>query len=66
LLEARGNEKPVWKFAFARMNIVEFWAHRQDQVVWHVDPINWDTVFDKHEPYAIVREQPRRGLSRSP
>jgi hypothetical protein len=66
LLEARGKEKPVWEFAFARMNIVEFWAHRQDEIVWHVDAIDWDTVFDKHEPYAIVREQPRRGLSRTP
>ena len=26
---------------------------------------NWDTVFDKHEPYAIIRDNPRRGLIRS-
>ena len=47
------------------MNIVEFTGWRQGEQVWHVDPVDWDTMFDKQEPYAIVRENPRRGLKRS-
>jgi len=27
--------------------------------------VSWDEVFDRQEPYAIIREQPRRGLVRS-
>jgi len=65
LIEAAGKEKPAWQFAFARMNVVEFDARYQDQPVWHVDKVDWDTMFDKQEPYAIVRENPRRGLNRS-
>jgi hypothetical protein len=65
LLEAAGAEEPVWQFAFARMNLVEFWGRYQAEVVWHVAPTNWTTVFEKQEPYAIVREQPRRGFDRS-
>lgn len=65
MLEAAGRDKPQWQFALARMNIVEFTALHQGQVVWHVDPVDWDTVFDKQQPYAIVRENPRRGLKRS-
>jgi hypothetical protein len=65
LIEAAGKEKPTWQFAFARMNVVEFDGRYQDQPVWHVDKVDWDTVFDKQEPYAIVRENPRRGLNRS-
>jgi hypothetical protein len=64
LLEASGVDKPVWRFAFARMNLVEFWGRHQGEVVWHVDAIDWDAVFEKQQPYAIVREQPRRGLNR--
>lgn len=64
--EATGAEKPVWRFAFARMNLVEFWGRHQGEVVWHVDPTNWDAVFERQQPYAIVREKPSRGLSRSP
>jgi phage terminase large subunit-like protein len=47
------------------MNIVEFTGFHNGERVWHVNPVNWDTMFDKHEPYAIVRENPRRGLTRS-
>jgi hypothetical protein len=65
LLEATGEERPVWQFALARMNIVEFSARYQSQEVWHVDPISWDAVFDRHEPYAIIREKPNRGLVRT-
>jgi hypothetical protein len=64
LLEATGKENPVWQFAFARMNIVEFRGSYQGQVVWQVKPAEWDTVFDRQEPYAIVREKPSRGLVR--
>jgi hypothetical protein len=64
LLEAIGKEKPVWQFAFARMNIVEFRGSYQGRVVWQVPPAEWDTVFDRQEPYAIVREKPSRGLVR--
>jgi hypothetical protein len=28
--------------------------------------VSWDAVFDRQEPYAIVRENPRRGLVRTP
>lgn len=65
LLEATGGEQPGWQFAFARMNIVEFRGLYRGMKVWHVDPVSWDTVFDRQEPYAIVRESPQRGLVRS-
>lgn len=64
LLEAAGREEPAWRFAFARMNLVEFWGHHKGQMIWHVAPVTWDTVFEKQEPYFIVRENPRRGLDR--
>lgn len=66
LLEASGGEKPAWQFAFARMNIVEFRAEYKGEVVWNVKAVDWDTVFGRHEPYAIVREKPLRGLERKP
>lgn len=64
LLEATGGENPKWRFALARMNIVDFSASYQGKKVWSVKPIDWDTVFDGQEPYAIIRENPRRGLVR--
>jgi hypothetical protein len=66
LLEATAAGKPQWQFAFARMNIVEFRALYGGKEVWKVPAVNWDVVFDKQEPYAIIRESPRRGLKRSP
>ena len=66
LLEAFGGEKPTWHFAFARMNIVEFRAEYKGEIVWQVKAVDWATVYDQHEPYAIVREKPRRGLVRMP
>jgi len=65
MLEAAGEEEPAWRYAFARMNMVEFWGSYKGEVVWHVKPTDWNTVFEKHLPYAIVREQPRRGLERT-
>ena len=65
LLEATGTERPVWQFAFARMNIVAFRGLYKGDPVWNVEPVGWDTVFDRHEPYAIIRENPQRGLVRS-
>jgi len=65
LLEATAGEKSAWRFAFARMNIVAFDGLRDGKSVWHVEPVSWDSVFDKHEPYAIIREHPRRGLIRT-
>lgn len=64
LLEAVGDE-PKWQFAFARMNIVPFRALRHGEEAWHVDDVTWDEVFDKEVPYAIVREKPSRGLTRT-
>jgi hypothetical protein len=64
LLEATGGEGSKWRFALARMNIVDFSASYQGKKVWSVAPIEWDTVFDGQEPYAIIRENPRRGLVR--
>lgn len=64
LLEAVGDE-PKWQFAFARMNIVPFRVVRRGEEVWHVDDVTWDDVFDKQLPYAIVREKPSRGLTRT-
>jgi hypothetical protein len=66
LLEAAGEGQPVWRFAFARMNLVEFWGRYRDEEVWHVPPADWNAVFEKHLPYFLVREQPPRGLSRTP
>ncbi|MDB5306810.1 MAG: hypothetical protein JWO38_1012 [Gemmataceae bacterium] len=66
LLEASGSDQQTWRFAFARMNIVEFRAKYKGELVWHVEPVDWGTVYDRHEPYAIVRETPRRGLVRTP
>lgn len=66
LVEATDGEAPTWQFAFARMNIVEFNGFHNGEPVWHVGPVSWETMFEKHEPYAIVRENPRRGLTRSP
>lgn len=64
LLEATDGDNAQWRFAFARMNIVEFRGHYQGEEVWHVDAVEWDTVFDRQEPYAIIRESPQRGLLR--
>ena len=66
LLEASGGDKPAWRFAFARVNIVEFRAEYKGEVVWRVEPVEWGAVYDRHEPYAIVREKPSRGLERKP
>jgi hypothetical protein len=65
LIEARGGGDPQWEFAFARMNIVKFTGAYKGQPVWEVKEVSWDEVFDRQEPYAIIREQPRRGLVRS-
>lgn len=65
ILEATAGDKPEWQFAFARMNIVPFKAFYKDSLVWSVDDISWDAVFDGQEPYAIIRENPRRGLKRT-
>ncbi len=66
LLEASGGDKPGWQFAFVRMNIVEFRAEYQGEFAWGVPAVDWATVYDRHEPYAIVRETPPRGLVRKP
>ena len=65
LIEAREGDDPHWEFAFARMNIVKFTGAYKGEVVWEVEEVSWDEVFDRQEPYAIIREQPRRGLVRS-
>jgi hypothetical protein len=65
LLETTEGKNPVWRYAFARMNIVPFHAYYEDKSVWSVGDVSWDSVFDKQEPYAIVRENPRRGLKRT-
>jgi hypothetical protein len=66
LVEASGAGRKAWQFAFARMNLVEFRAEHRGELVWHVKPVSWDTVYDRHEPYAIVHEKTRRGLMRKP
>jgi hypothetical protein len=66
LLEASGGDKPAWRFAFARVNIVEFRAEYKGEAVWGVKPVKWDAVYERHEPYAIVHEKSRRGLERKP
>jgi hypothetical protein len=66
LLEASGAGRPTWQFALARMNIVEFRARYKGDPVWHVKGVDWDTVYDRHEPYAVVHERTRRGLVRTP
>ncbi|VTR96181.1 Uncharacterized protein OS=Planctomyces maris DSM 8797 GN=PM8797T_23941 PE=4 SV=1 [Gemmata massiliana] len=66
LLEASGGDKPTWQFALARMNIVEFRAEYKNETVWSVKEVDWATVYDRHEPYAIVREKPSRGFVRKP
>jgi hypothetical protein len=65
MIEAREGDDPHWEFAFARMNIVKFTGAHKGEVVWEVKEVSWDEVFDRQEPYAIIREQPRRGLVRS-
>jgi hypothetical protein len=65
LLEASGD-KPAWRFALARMNIVEFRASYKDKPVWQVEAVDWANVYDRQEPYAIVQEKNRRGLARMP
>ncbi|MDR3632555.1 MAG: hypothetical protein P4L84_01895 [Isosphaeraceae bacterium] len=65
LIEAAGAGAPSWRFAFARMNIVTFQGAYKGATVWRAEPATWDAVFDKQEPYAIVREEPRRGLRRT-
>ena len=64
LLEATDGDDAQWQYAFARMNLVEFRGRYQGVEVWHVDAVNWGTVFERQEPYAIVRESPQRGLER--
>jgi hypothetical protein len=61
LLEASGADQKTWQFAFARMNLVEFRAEYRGELVWHVQRVGWDVVYDRQEPYAIVREKPQRG-----
>jgi hypothetical protein len=65
LLEAVEGENPHWRFACARMNLVEFSARFRGEEVWHVDAVSWDEIFDRHVPYAIIREKPNRGLVRT-
>jgi hypothetical protein len=65
LLEAAEADRPTWSFALARMNIVEFRGKYREKEVWHAAAVSWDTVFDKQEPYAIIREKPSRGLVRT-
>jgi hypothetical protein len=66
LLEATGAERKTWRFAFARMNLVEFRAEYRSELVWHVPRVGWDVVYDRHEPYAIIHEKAQRGLVRKP
>jgi hypothetical protein len=66
LLEASGTGRPTWQYAFARMNLVVMRARYRDDVVWQVERVEWATVYDRHEPYAIVHEKSRRGLAREP
>jgi hypothetical protein len=66
LLEASGADRKTWQFAFARMNLVEFRAEYRGELVWHVERVGWDVVYDRHEPYAIIHEKARRGLARKP
>jgi hypothetical protein len=66
LLEASGAGRPTWQYAFARMNIVAFRARYKDDLVWEVKAVPWATVYDRQEPYAIVHEKSRRGLTRQP
>ena len=66
LLEPSGADRPVWQFAFARMNIVEFRARYKGELVWQVKGVDWATVYERHEPYAIVHEKTGRGLVRTP
>jgi hypothetical protein len=66
LLEASGGDRPAWQYALARMNIVEFRARCKGELAWHVKGVGWDTVYDRHEPYAIVHEKTGRGLVRMP
>jgi hypothetical protein len=65
LIEAREGDDAHWEYAFARMNIVKFTGAYKGDVVWEVGEVSWDDVFDRQEPYAIIRENPRRGLVRS-
>jgi hypothetical protein len=48
------------------MNLVEFRAKYRGELVWHVKRVGWDVVYDRHEPYAVIREKPQRGLVRKP
>jgi hypothetical protein len=66
LLEASGADRKTWQFAFARMNLVKFRAEYKEQVVWQVERVGWDVVYDRHEPYAIIRAKDKRGLVRKP
>ena len=64
VLEATAGDKPRWHYAFARTNIVEFRAEYKGELAWGVPAVGWATVYDQHEPYAIVRENPPRGFVR--
>ena len=66
ILEASGGDRPRWHYAFARVNIVEFRADYKGELAWGVPAVGWAAVYDGHEPYAIVRETPPRGLVRKP
>jgi hypothetical protein len=65
LIEASPADKPQWRFAFVRMNIVPFTGFLDGKVVWQVDAVSWESVFEQQEPYAIIKENPRRGLKRN-
>lgn len=66
ILEAAGTDRRTWQYAFARMNIVGFRAKYKDDRVWEAGAIEWATVYERQEPYAIVHESTRRGLVRKP
>lgn len=65
LIEASPADKPQWRFALVRMNIVPFTGFFDGEPVWQVDAVSWETVFEKQEPYAVIKENPQRGLKRS-
>jgi hypothetical protein len=55
LLETRVRDKePVWHYALARMNSVEFHVTHGGREIWSVPLIPWSQARDTREPYALI------------
>jgi hypothetical protein len=63
-IEARAGEKgPIWNYALARMNSVEFHVAHRGREVWSVSIIPWSQARNPREPYTLFVFLPGEGVN---